>query len=269
MGNLTPRFIINNSPDAYCLRGFCHKHYFQSLNIFASIIQGQRCNSGEWRVDLGKYKQYPTHKLRLILAGVTLLACLIVSVPLYTSAAAINSLPDMPEDKLITAHEKARGAPAQAHPQYLFALAEEVLHITDKFDAENIKLIEAALKKDPEDAFAWANYSYLKTRISGQLDNQAAEALRTSIRLCRLCDRTLIKWRLEYVLASWNDVPEDIRLAVFEGADVLRWWHLDYEYLRTLRLKAEAANIPFLTYQRRVGTKIRPQEIGLRADSEQ
>ena len=269
MRNLTPRFIIIYSPDAYCLRGFCHKPYFQSLNIFASIIGGQRCNSGEWRVDLGKYRRYFADQPLSILAAITLIACFFVSVPLYTSASAINSLPGMPKDKLITAHEKAQGSPSQAHPQYLFALAEEVLHITDQFDAENIKLIETALKKDPADPFAWANYSYLQTRLSGQLDNQATEALRTSIQLCRLCDRTLIKWRLEYVLAAWNDVPEDVRLAVFEGADVLRWWHLDYEYLRKLRLKAEAKNIPFLTYQRRVGTKIRPQEIGLRADSEQ
>lgn len=214
-------------------------------------------------MDSDKNRQYQGIKPDLVIASIVLIACIFVSVSHFRTTSAISSLSDMTEAELVIAHEKMVFSPETAHPQYIFALTEELLHLSTKFDSRNTQLLKIALEKDGEDPFAWANYSYLKTRETGHMANEAIEALRTSIELCRVCDRALIKWRLEYVLATWDNVPEDIRLAVFEGADVLRWWHLEYEYLSELRRRAETVNIPFLAYQRRVGTRVRPQEIGL------
>ena len=198
-----------------------------------------------------------------LLAGVILFGCFLASGASFISAVSINSLAFLSKAELGAEQEKVAKAPNSYHPHYLVALAEETLQQDSALDIQNIKLIQVALEKDAGDSFTWANLSFLKTRQAGKLNQEATQALRKSIELCRLCDPSLLKWRLQYVLATWDNAPEDVRLAVFEGADILRWWHLEYDYLTELREKWERAGIPFQTYQQRVGTQVRPQEIGL------
>ena len=124
-----------------------------------------------------------------------------------------------------------------------------------------IDLLEAALAVDPAHPDAWALLSFLNTRQAGRYTDASEQALQTSIKLCGYCDKALLKWRFTYVLQHWDAVSEDTRMAAFSGADFLRWWHLEYEYLGRLRRQSLARNIPFDEYREKVGTHVRPNEI--------
>ncbi len=131
--------------------------------------------------------------------------------------------------------------------------------------AENASLaatyLRRALAKNENKPFAWAYLAYLESRIDGELNEASATALKRSIELCPLCDPELLKWRLEFVLFHWDAAEEGLRVAAFEGADVLRWWYLEYDYLDDVRDRSEQAGIPFSLYQRKVGSNVRPNEI--------
>lgn len=129
-------------------------------------------------------------------------------------------------------------------------------------DEKAIRLLETALAAEPNDPGAWALLAFLRTRQAGSYSQAAEEALDTSIQICPLCSKSLLRWRLTFVLQHWVDVSEQTRLAVFSGADLLRWWHLDYEYLAKVRTDALARGIEYDVYRRKVDTPIRSNELG-------
>lgn len=122
-------------------------------------------------------------------------------------------------------------------------------------------LLDRALAMDPRQPHAFALRAAIEVQQNKPLNAAAIEALRQSFLSCPFCEKELLKWRLEFVLQHWKEVPEDIRIMAFQGADVLRWWHLDYEYLEEIMLEAEAEGIPFSAYRQKVGTRVRPEEI--------
>lgn len=126
------------------------------------------------------------------------------------------------------------------------------------------KLIEKALIADDLQPGAWALHSYLETKIAGVFTDAAAESLRKSVKICPLCNnQNLLQWRLQYVLHNWGEVPEDLRTDVFAGADLLRWWYLDHDFLGQQERYAAARNIPYLEYRASINTPYRPEEIQL------
>ena len=79
---------------------------------------------------------------------------------------------------------------------------------------------------------------------------------------CSLCDPDLIGWRFNFVLAHWAEMPEVTRRQAFEQADMLRWKGDRAEFLAGMRIKAEAAGIPYADYRNAVKTPVRNWELG-------
>lgn len=128
-------------------------------------------------------------------------------------------------------------------------------------DALAIKLLEAALKEDPAHPRAWTLLSFLRTREAGEFTPAAETALQKSNELCGFCERDLLRWRLTYTLQHWADADETTRMAAFRGADFLRWWYLEYDFLNQVRANAIERGIPFDQYRRDVNSPVRPNEV--------
>jgi hypothetical protein len=151
--------------------------------------------------------------------------------------------------------------PASAPADYLEALAElGVRPATENFDAAYLADVRVT-KIDPSRAHAWAQLAWLETRKSGRVTSAALDALTRSMNACPLCSQDLIRWRLNFVLANWGAVPEDLRRQVFEQADILRWIGQNREFLAEMRVKAEGASIPFDDYQSSVKTPVRTWDL--------
>ena len=129
-----------------------------------------------------------------------------------------------------------------------------------------ISLLDRALIKSESDYQSWAVLAYLHRQADGLYSEPVDFALRKSISACPYCSKSLLRWRLTFILDNWPRVPEETRILVFSGADFLRWWHLDYEYLDEVRSDAIARGIPFDEYRRKIDTPVRPNEIGLDRD---
>lgn len=125
-----------------------------------------------------------------------------------------------------------------------------------------IQLLDRSLEEDIYDHAAWALLSYVQTRQNGGFSDTAEDAFNKSIIYCPFCETALLKWRLLFVIEHWDDVSEPTRLRVFEGADLLRWWHFEGEFLVTARDAAIKQNIPFDEYRARIETPVRPNEVG-------
>ena len=141
-------------------------------------------------------------------------------------------------------------------------LAERLVEAGATHDVEARALLKQALADDPNAPTAWSLLAFVEHRISGAFSPDAQTAFRRSVEVCPMCNADLIRWRLDFVLANWDDTPEDLRKAAFVGADFLRWWHLDYEFVASRRALAISQGIPFVQYQRAVNTPVRPEEIG-------
>ena len=129
-----------------------------------------------------------------------------------------------------------------------------------------ITLLEKALTEFPSDAQAWSLLAFLYRQNEGSYNEKVDRALRNSFAACPYCSKSLLRWRFTFVLNNWEESDEEIRLYAFSGADFLRWWHLDYDYLEQVRLDALSQNIPFDEYRRKIPTPVRPNEIGLSTD---
>lgn len=150
---------------------------------------------------------------------------------------------------------------ARTSPELLTATAEQLIAQGPGHDETAIALLGKAIGTDPRQPFALAQLAFAQTRLAGVLTPQAQEHLARSFEACPLCQKDIVRWRLEFVLGHWEQSSEALRLAAFRGGDLLRWWHLEYEELEALRLEAEAQGIPFRAYQRAVGTPVRPHEL--------
>jgi hypothetical protein len=152
--------------------------------------------------------------------------------------------------------------PASAPADYLEALAElGVRPGTENLDAAYLAAAKAT-KIDPSRAHAWAQLAWLETRKSGKVTAAALDALIRSMNACPLCSQDLIRWRLNFVLANWGAIPEDLRRQAFEHADILRWIGQNREFLAEMRVKAEGAGIPFDDYRLSVATPVRTWDLG-------
>ena len=129
-------------------------------------------------------------------------------------------------------------------------------------EASAIKLLERAVEADPYNYSAWTLLAFAQTRLAGRLNAEATQSLLRSIELCAYCEESLLRWRLTFVLNHWEDASERLRIGVFSGADFLRWWHLDGEFLSQMREFAKQREIPYDEYRRKIDTPVRPHEIG-------
>jgi len=148
-----------------------------------------------------------------------------------------------------------------ATPETLVSLAERLVSLGPDQDDRAAALLDRALEADDGRPYAWTLLAYIETRRSGSFSARAREAFARSLDVCPLCDKDLLRWRLEFVITHWDEVPASLRADVFEGADFLRWWHLDAAFLQTQKERAAARGIPFADYQRAVNSPVRPHEI--------
>jgi hypothetical protein len=128
-------------------------------------------------------------------------------------------------------------------------------------DPVSIALLERAFAADPYHPTVWSLLAYLRVRHANEFSEAAASALREANQRCTLCNRAELKWRLTFTLSNWEQMPEDLRMSAFIGADFLRWWYLEYDYLNQIRDSAQALSIPFDEYRRKVNSPVRPNEI--------
>lgn len=128
-------------------------------------------------------------------------------------------------------------------------------------DPISITLLERVLELDPHHPNAWSLLAFLRARKANAFTDGAASALREASKRCKLCNRAELKWRLTFTLSNWEQMPEDLRMSAFIGADFLRWWYLEYAYLNQIRESAQALSIPFDEYRRKVNSPVRPNEI--------
>lgn len=201
--------------------------------------------------------------LRVILLIPVMVCMVLGAVSAYetmSSSARIKALQSSEVETSKAAETLLAGLNVQRPGEWI-AAAETLSSASPPNDAVSITLLESALAVAPNDATAWALLSFLHTRHSDAFTPEAENALRESIARCPLCSKALLRWRLTFTLQHWDPVPEDVRMAAFEGADFLRWWYLDNDYLRQVGGNAEARGIPFDEYRRKVNTKIRPNEI--------
>lgn len=147
------------------------------------------------------------------------------------------------------------------HPLEWIATATQLSASQSDQDAVAIKLLENALSADPAHPRAWALLSFLRTREAGKFTPAAESALQRSNVLCGFCEQDLLQWRLTYTLQHWADADETTRMAAFRGADFLRWWYLDYDFLNQVRANANERGIAFDQYRRDVNSPVRPHEV--------
>ncbi len=145
---------------------------------------------------------------------------------------------------------------------HFIRLAEVLSGEGDAHDDIAARLLREGLARRPSDGEAWALLAFVETRRAGRFNLAAQDALKQSMAVCPYCDRDLMRWRLEFVLRHWEETPRGLRIAAFSGADVLRWWHLDSEWLGQIRTAAIRRGIDFDGYRRAIDTPVRPQEVG-------
>jgi len=158
-----------------------------------------------------------------------------------------------------TLHQK----PSVTHPYEWAQTARLLARQGPEANSLAISLLESALSESPSDYQSWSLLAFLRKQDSGNFSADVERDLRKSFEACPYCNKSILRWRLTFVLDNWDAASEDIRISAFSGADFLRWWHLDYDYLKTIRAEANSRGIPFDQYRRKIDTPMRPNEIGL------
>lgn len=149
-----------------------------------------------------------------------------------------------------------------ASPDYLETITEISLNQSIPDEGAAYVAAKRTVELDPSRGFAWASLAYLEVRNArGKVNPVALENLTRSMDVCPLCDQSLIRWRLNFVLAHWTDMPEALRKRAFEQADLLRWMGDNAEFLAEMRFKAQLKNIPFDEYRAAVDTPARSWDI--------
>ena len=139
--------------------------------------------------------------------------------------------------------------PSCDNPTILIRLAQAMAGGNESERELAKQLLERAIKKDELQPLAYVIMSYLHAKDAGALTPEAIAALQRSVEICRLCDnQELLRWRLEFVLRNWEAIPEDLRQAAIEGADVLRWRYEDEEFLAEQDAFALRNSVPFIEY---------------------
>jgi len=148
-------------------------------------------------------------------------------------------------------------------PDYVETVSELAMQMPVVDTGSAYVAASRTVELDPSRAFAWAQLAELESRrASGKINEAALKALGNSMDACPLCNDELIGWRLNFVLANWESMPETLRRKAFEHADLLRWSGPNVEFLAEMRLKANQHGIPFDAYRAAVNTPARTWDIG-------
>ena len=191
------------------------------------------------------------HLARILSAGVL---CAAGAAAIFVVAQAYL---DQRADRKIDLADADESAIAEAciadeacqSPSTLIKLAQAMAGGNESERALSRKLLDRAISQDNERPLAWAIMAFLDAKDAGSLSPAAITSLQRSFEICPLCDnQELLRWRLQFVLHHWDSAPEDIRKAVFEGADVLRWRYEDHDFLAEQDTYAITRSIPFDTY---------------------
>ncbi len=146
-------------------------------------------------------------------------------------------------------------------PDFLEVTAEQSLRTSPADEGAAYLAAKKAVALDPSRASAWAVLAYVEARQAGGINQPALDALGRSMAACPLCDQALIRWRFNFVLSNWNQIPDDMRRKAFEQADILRWVGQNAEFLAEMRYKAGLVGIPFDAYRTAVDTPARSWDI--------
>ncbi|MBI1359039.1 MAG: hypothetical protein GC155_02020 [Alphaproteobacteria bacterium] len=203
------------------------------------------------------------------MAGRVLLWAGVLTAGILTLAPVANFISSQISDTSLaqasdeTIREKLAERPPKSAPaDYYETLGELALQIKPQQREASLRLMKQAVAVDPSRAFAWSNIAWLETEAAGRATPDAAKALTASMDACPLCDLGLVRWRFSFVLAHWNEMPESVRRAAFDQADILRWRGDNTEFLAAMRVKATAAGIPYDTYRNSVKTPVRTPDLG-------
>jgi hypothetical protein len=200
-------------------------------------------------------------------AGLIAAATLTIAAISRFAALEMSSWSLLQAENSAVAAELARGGPSDATPAYLEMLAELGVQPETKNHEAALAAAQRAVKADPSRAGAWALLAYLEYSKNTRVTPEALEALKASMDACAVCNQDLIRWRFNFVLANWADVPDDIRHRAFDQADVLRWLGPNREFLGEMRIKAEQAGIPFERYRAAVKTPVRSFDIAPQSET--
>jgi hypothetical protein len=170
-------------------------------------------------------------------------------------------------DGVVKAELARRGAPG-ANPAYLEILAELGSQPATRNDEAALDLATRVTNADPSRASAWAQLAWQEYHKANAVSPASLDALRKSMQACPVCEQNLIRWRFNFVLANWDNIPEDIRKLAFEQADILRWVGQNREFLGDMRLRAVKAGIPFDAYRAAVNTPVRSFDLNAAPEAE-
>lgn len=213
-------------------------------------------------------KLFSVLRLPVVSGSVVFIALLAAAWTSISSHLSVGRIEAVSQAKL-NAGDHAENLMSQADvrfPSEWIATAQYLTNGDTEQKQTAIALLERALAVAPDNAQAWSLLAFLYRQTNGAYNDEVDQALRSSIEACPYCNKSLLRWRFTFVLNNWDAVEEDVRLQVFSGADFLRWWHLDYDYLEQVRSDALSQNIPFDVYRRKIPTPVRPNEIGLDAN---
>ncbi|GAB5455369.1 MAG: hypothetical protein Hens2KO_15980 [Henriciella sp.] len=205
---------------------------------------------------------YPT-ALKLLYAVPVIVLSSLVLYSSYGTLLSLNRVKALESGSLNAANhaQSLKDNTTVHHPQEWIATATQLTADSSEQDGLSIELLQRALASSPHHPHAWALLSFLQARHAKAFDDQAESSLQKSFAYCPYCDRALLRWRFTFALQHWEKSNEETRMAAFSGADFLRWWYLDYEFLSTVRDAALLERIPFDEYRRRVNTPVRPNEL--------
>ncbi|MEO1070700.1 MAG: hypothetical protein AAFX32_04010 [Pseudomonadota bacterium] len=187
------------------------------------------------------------------------------AISTHGSFARIQAVKSGELDVLEHAQRLSQKPQVQVSEEWV-ATARELYSEIPEQSALATSLLERALVETPGDYESWAYLAFLKRQEPTGFTPEIDADLQRSFEACPYCKKSLLRWRFTFVLANWEATSEQTRLYAFSGADFLRWWHLDYDYLEEVRLAAIARGIPFDEYRRKIDTPARPNEIGLSTD---
>jgi hypothetical protein len=205
-----------------------------------------------------------------VFAGRALLWIAVMAVGVVTLAPIVRfALVEIGDQSLAQANDTTvrqkllQPLPKYAPADYFETIGELAMDVKPAQPEVALRAMKRAVAVDPSRAFAWANIAWLETAPTGHVTPEAEQALEASMRACTMCDLDLVGWRFNFVLAHWAEIPEATRRLAFEQADILRWKGDRAEFLAGMRIRAEAAGIPYAAYRAAVNTPVRKWEVAL------
>ena len=157
--------------------------------------------------------------------------------------------------------------PDSASADY-YEVLSELSQVHQPADLEMAYLAaQRAVIADEARPYAWARLAYYATERAGGVNEETIRALAKSMTYCPLCSQDLVRWRMNFVLSHWIDMPDVLRRKAFEHGDMLRWNGSNAEFLAEMRVKSRNLGIPFDEYRSEVNTPVRSWDIAPLGDA--